>query len=324
MKRSTSGTWRRIRSSAWLRYGSIRPSRNRSSPCSVQQIGRFSARLSGAARPISSEFGRLMTSGTGSSASHSSSLSNSLRSTPRSPSSIEIVRSPSSFGSVEIDRLANALMIHGESHSRSRNRGRLAEERDVLLQVDADAAEQHLLAADVGLVGIGRRVERQQRHVVAAAQQLDRQRVVARAGAAVHPRGAGGDRQDIHIRSRRSGTPAPGTESRRCSLRAAAASSAVMVGIGPMFSRSMCVGVDQLAAAASRSSVIAVQTSVGPIVSSIFVLRALDHGGRTGTCIPSSRSPARASRSARPSAAGSRSAPSSTSARPCDTSRSCR
>jgi hypothetical protein len=36
-------------------------------------------------------------------------------------------------------------------------------------------------AADVVLVGIGRRVERQQRDLVAARQQLDRLRVVARA-----------------------------------------------------------------------------------------------------------------------------------------------
>ena len=139
-----------------------------------------------------------MTSGTGSSASQSSSLSNSLRSTPRCPSSIEIIRSPSSFGSVEIERLANALMTRGESHQPIQEARRVPEERQALLQVDADAAKQHLIAADVDLVGGRRRVERQQRDLVAARQQLDRQRVVARAAAAVHPRGAGGDREDLH------------------------------------------------------------------------------------------------------------------------------
>ncbi len=123
MKESTSGTCRRIRSRARDRYGSTRPARKRSSPCSVQHTGRPSASPSGRARPMSSEFGRLTTSGTGSSASHSRNFANSLRSTPRSPSSIEIVRSPSSLGSVDSDRLANARMTAGESHRRSSARG---------------------------------------------------------------------------------------------------------------------------------------------------------------------------------------------------------
>ena len=122
-KQSTSCTCRRMSSSARDRYGSTRPVRKRSSPCSVQHTGRCSASRSGLARPMRSEFGRLTTSGTGSSAIHSRNFANSFRSTPRSPSSIEIMRSPSSFGSVDNDRLANALMTAGESHSRSRNRG---------------------------------------------------------------------------------------------------------------------------------------------------------------------------------------------------------
>jgi hypothetical protein len=72
---------------------------------------------------MSSEFGRLMTSGAGSSRVQSISLSNSFFSTPRSPSSIDTVSSPSRRGSVESERLAKALMTHGASHRRSRNRG---------------------------------------------------------------------------------------------------------------------------------------------------------------------------------------------------------
>ena len=89
----------------------------------VQQIGLPSASRNGRASPISSVLGRLITSGTGSSPIHSSSFSNSRRRTPRSPSNIEIVSSPSIRGSVESDRLANASITHGASHSRSRKRG---------------------------------------------------------------------------------------------------------------------------------------------------------------------------------------------------------
>jgi hypothetical protein len=78
---------------------------------------------SGPASEISNAFGRLTTSGTGSSATHSRSFANSFRSTPRSPSSIEIIRSPRSFGSVESDRLAKAPITAGESQRRSRKRG---------------------------------------------------------------------------------------------------------------------------------------------------------------------------------------------------------
>ena len=65
------------------------------------------------------------------------------------------------------------------------------------------------------------------------------------------------------------GTPAPGTGTRRCCLRVADASSTASSGRGPKFSRSMCT------ASSSRRlkdslQVIAVQTSVGPIASSIF------------------------------------------------------
>ena len=204
MKRSTSGTCRRISSIARWRYGSSSPSRKRSSPCSVQQIGRFSASPSGRARPMSSEFGRLMTSGTGSSASQSSSLSNSFRSTPRRPFEHR-------------DRqIAEQLRIGGERTARERlddARGipppiqkarRVPEQRQALLQVDADPAKQDLIAADVDFVGVRGRIERKEGDLVTARQELDRQRVVPRTAPAVHPRGAGGDREDPHGRLRAS------------------------------------------------------------------------------------------------------------------------
>ena len=45
---------------------------------------------------------------------------------------------------------------------------------------------------------VGRRVEREQRDVVTAREQLDRQRVVAEAAAAIHARGAGCNGEDLH------------------------------------------------------------------------------------------------------------------------------
>ena len=116
---------------------------------------------------------------------------------------------------------------------------RLPKDRKVLLEVDADPAKQHALAADVGFVGVGRRIQREQGDLMATRQQLHGQRVVTRATAAIHPRGAGGNRQDAHVepgtrnlnvgtRSRfippPSAPPAPGTGNRSGSLRAAAAS----------------------------------------------------------------------------------------------------
>ena len=50
----------------------------------------------------------------------------------------------------------------------------------------------------------------------------------------------------------------------------------LIVGTAPMFSRSMCVASMQAAAKLLASSVIAVQTSVGPIVLEHLLLRALD------------------------------------------------
>jgi hypothetical protein len=76
------------------------------------------------------------------------------------------------------------------------HRRRLAEERDVLLQVDADAGEEDARVGDVLFVGARGRVDRQQHHVVAAGHELGRERVVAQARAAVHAPGAGGDDEE--------------------------------------------------------------------------------------------------------------------------------
>ena len=63
---------------------------------------------------------------------------------------------------------------------------RVPEERGVLLQEDADAAEEDVAAADVALVRPRGRVDGREQHVVAAREQLRRQRVVAQAAPAVH------------------------------------------------------------------------------------------------------------------------------------------
>ena len=157
-----------------------------------------------------------------------------------------------------------------------------------------------------GLVGVGRRVERQQRDVVAARQQLDRQRVVARAAAAIHPAAPAVIDRILMTRSRqsrvavsrreeartvletrfrclfvlhayvdaaatgpRSETPAPGTGSRRCCPRAAAASSAASSAPG-RGSAGRCAPRRPARARNAGLQVIALQTSVGPIASSIF------------------------------------------------------
>jgi hypothetical protein len=75
---------------------------------------------------------------------------------------------------------------------------RMPENRRVLLQVDADAVEEHVARADVPLVGPGRRVDRREDYVVAAREELRGKRIVAQAAAAVHAAGAAGERQDPH------------------------------------------------------------------------------------------------------------------------------
>ncbi len=75
---------------------------------------------------------------------------------------------------------------------------RPSEERHLLLEKDADPAEEHLRLAHVPLVGAGRRVHRRQDDVVAAREQGGGQGVVPQAAPAVHLAGAARERQDPH------------------------------------------------------------------------------------------------------------------------------
>ena len=74
----------------------------------------------------------------------------------------------------------------------------LAEERHVLLEVDADPPEEDVPVADVRLVGEGGRVDGEEQHVVLAGEELRGERVVAQAAAAVHPARARGDLEEAH------------------------------------------------------------------------------------------------------------------------------
>ena len=76
--------------------------------------------------------------------------------------------SPRLFGSTLIWRFVASLSAQDESHSSIEKARRVPEQRRVLLEEHADAAEEDVLAADVLLVGAGRRVDRRQHDVVAA------------------------------------------------------------------------------------------------------------------------------------------------------------
>ena len=67
------------------------------------------------------------------------------------------------------------------------------------------------IVADVALVGPRRRVDRRQHDVVAAREQLRGQRVVAQAAPAVHLPGAAGERQNPHRVPRGDGSTTIGT-----------------------------------------------------------------------------------------------------------------
>ena len=73
----------------------------------------------------------------------------------------------------------------------------LAEQRDVLFQVDADASEEDPMLADVRLIGRQRGVRGHERDVVTARQQRRGKRVVAYAAAAIHTARAGRDVGDL-------------------------------------------------------------------------------------------------------------------------------
>ena len=93
--------------------------------------------------------------------------------------------------------------------------GRVAEQPELLFEVDVDAAEEDAPLRRVGLVGADGGVGGDEQRVVAEGAQGGDERVVAHATAAVHARGPGGDERDPHPqprpgilgRSRRAFTP---------------------------------------------------------------------------------------------------------------------
>ncbi len=74
----------------------------------------------------------------------------------------------------------------------------VAEERDFLLQVGVDAAEEDAVEADVGFVGADRRVDRHKNDLFAKLQQSGGERVVVQTTAAVHACGTGGEIGDFY------------------------------------------------------------------------------------------------------------------------------
>jgi hypothetical protein len=80
-------------------------------------------------------------------------------------------------------------------------RGRVAEERDFLLEEDVDAAEKNgdaVGAGERGFVEHQREIHRRDGDVVAGALEFLREGVVAHAGSAVVAPGAGGEEDDFH------------------------------------------------------------------------------------------------------------------------------
>ena len=78
--------------------------------------------------------------------------------------------------------------------------GRVAEQGELLLEVDVDAAEEDALLADVLLVGADGGVGRHEQRLVAGPGEGGHERVVAHARAAEHAGGPGGDVDDPHSR----------------------------------------------------------------------------------------------------------------------------
>src|SRR5262249_20082655 len=86
--------------------------------------------------------------------------------------------------------------------------GGVAEQPELLLQVDVDAAEEDAALAHVLLVGADGRVGGHQERVVALAGQGGGQGVVMHAGAAEHAGGARGDGGGAHTAAPYRGTSA--------------------------------------------------------------------------------------------------------------------
>src|SRR5262249_52829680 len=76
--------------------------------------------------------------------------------------------------------------------------GRLAEQANLLLEIDIDAAEEDTTLADVGFIGSNGRVRRNEEGVVALCDESGHQRVIVHAAAAEHAGSAGGDVRNPH------------------------------------------------------------------------------------------------------------------------------
>ena len=160
--RSTDRACSRISASAREWYGSSRWSRKMSSPCSVQQMPQPIASLSAGASEISMELEMSITSGP------------RLRAQPvhELVELLPLAAVPAlEHRDGELPQLLG-LRLHAALRDRPQQPrrlpqaidqpGRAAEEPRVLLQVNADPAEEDPVLADARLVGARRRVERDQ------------------------------------------------------------------------------------------------------------------------------------------------------------------
>src|SRR4051812_26107475 len=68
----------------------------------------------------------------------------------------------------------------------------------MLLEINADAAEEDVAAADISFVGARGRINGRQEDVVSPRQEPRRERVVTQATAAIHRSGAAGECQNPH------------------------------------------------------------------------------------------------------------------------------
>ncbi len=195
MKRSTSAIDPRMSSSDCDFQGSCRLSRNRSSPWSVQTIGALSLSLQ---RPRQADQQRER---------QIHDVEPRLRFEPAQhledlfaleagQASQHRHRHLAEHRRIDFDLPFRRHPEHGVRIPQPiEKRRRVPEQRDVLLEVDADTAEQHARRADIFLIRRRRRVDRREQDVVAAGEQRRGQRVVAQATAAIHLGGAGGQIQ---------------------------------------------------------------------------------------------------------------------------------
>ena len=188
------------------RFGTVRQGRRGTAPrpgaCS--RPARFNAALIAGASPISSEFGMLTISGSTSSARNWTSFENLLALEARRARAASTRSCAPSCARLDADAPPGRQpqQRRGSRASGSSNRGVRRNEREVLLEKDIDAAEEHAMVADVPPRRSGSACRSgSARTSWPASISGGRQRVVAQAAAAVHVAGAGGDVGDLHAPS---------------------------------------------------------------------------------------------------------------------------